>query len=252
LTTPATVQPWADVQLTPDPSVPPAVCSRLGAGISSGFADRVLPGFQDIEAQADAASEAYFDSRMTQVASEDEPWVDEGAAAEDAQEHGFSVYTDLEFVRQQVTGLAIAGLYHLWERLVKGFLERSFRAVDPPVTPQAVRRADFNVVVGWLRERFGWDIEAESFFADLHQLHLVANVVKHRDGDSCDALLDTAPELFRDVINLWGKDPRKADDLRLKREHFLKFTESVVQFIECFPTVERQPVASTHEDRHCE
>jgi hypothetical protein len=31
---------------------------------SSGFADRVLPGFQDIEAEADAASEAYFNSRI--------------------------------------------------------------------------------------------------------------------------------------------------------------------------------------------
>jgi hypothetical protein len=95
---------------------------------SSGFADRVLPGFQDIEAEADAASEAYFNGRMNQMANEDGPWEDEEAVAEHAQEHGLSVYTDLEFVCQQVTGLAIAGLYHLWERLVKEFLETSFRA----------------------------------------------------------------------------------------------------------------------------
>jgi hypothetical protein len=212
---------------------------------SSGFADRVLPGFQDIEAEADAASEAYFDSRMNQMASEDEYWEDEGAVAEHAQEHGLSVYTDLEFVRQQVTGLAIAGLYHLWERLVKEFLETSFRAVDPPVPPQTVRRADFNVVVVWLRERFGWDIEAEGFFAHLHQLHLVANVVKHGDGKSCEALLDKAPELFQDFSHLWARERRGADDLRLEREQFVQFTGSVLQFIECFPTVERQPVAST-------
>jgi hypothetical protein len=211
---------------------------------SSGFADRVLPGFQDIEAEADAASEAYFDSRMNQMA-EDEPWEDEGAVAEHAQEHGLSVYTDLEFVRQQVTGLAIAGLYHLWERLLKEFLEKSFRAVDPPVTPKTVRHAKFKVVVVWLRERFGWDIEAEGFFADLHQLYLVANVVKHGDGDSCKALLDKAPELFRDSIHLWGNDLRGADDLRLEREHFVKFTGSVLQFIECFPTVEHHPAVYT-------
>jgi len=115
------------------PQFPQQYALNLVRAYSSGFADRVLPGFRDIEAEADAASGAYFDSRMNQVVSEDEPWVDEGAVAEDAQEHGFSVYTDLEFVRQQVTGLAIAGLYHLWERLVKEFLETSFRAVDPPV-----------------------------------------------------------------------------------------------------------------------
>jgi hypothetical protein len=113
------------------------------------------------------------------------------------------------------------------------------------VSPRRVRHANFNDIVGWLRERFGWDIEAEGFFADLDQLHLVANVVKHRDGDSCEALLEKAPELFRDFIHLWGNELRGADYLRLEREHFVKFTGSVLQFIECFPTVERQPVAST-------
>ena len=210
---------------------------------SSGFADRVLPGFQDIEAEADAACAAYFESRMNQEASEDGE--DEGAVADDVEEYGHRVYADLEFVRQQVTGLAIAGLYHLWERLVKEFLEISFRAVDPPVQLQTLRRADFNAVVVWLRERFGWDIEAEGFFADLHQLHLVANVVKHGDGKSCEALLEKAPELFRDFIHIEAIDLRGADELRLEREHFVRFTGSVLQFIECFPTVERQPVAST-------
>ncbi len=194
---------------------------------SSGFADRVLPGFHDIEAEADAASEAYFDSRMNQVASYDGPWEDEGAVAEDAEEHGFSLYTDLEFVRQQVTGLAIAGLYHLWERLLKEFLETSFRAIDPPVAPQTVRRADFNVMVVWLRERFGWDIEAEDFFADLDQLHLVANVVKHGDGKSCEALLEKAPRLFHDFGHPSANERRGADDLRLEREHFVQFAGSV-------------------------
>jgi hypothetical protein len=117
------------------PQFPQQYALDLVRVYSSGIADRVSPVFQDIEAEADAASEAYFDSRMNQVASEDESWVDEEAVAEYAQEHGFSVYTDLEFVRRQVTGLAIAGLYHLWERLVKEFLETSFRAVDLRWTP---------------------------------------------------------------------------------------------------------------------
>jgi len=210
---------------------------------SSGVADRVLPGFNDIEAEANAAREAYFSSRMNQVAGYDGPWEDEGAVADDAQEHGFGVYTDLEFVRQQITGLAIAGLYHLWERLLKEFLEASFRAVDSPVTPQTVRRADFNVIIVWLRERFGWDIEAEEFFADLDRLHLVANVVKHGDGKSCEALLEKAPQLFRDFGHSWPNERRGADDLRLERGHFVQFAGSVVRFIECFPIVERQPVA---------
>ncbi len=100
---------------------------------------------------------------------------------------------------------------------------------------QTLRRADFNAVVVWLRERFGWDIEAEGFFADLHQLHLVAHVVKHGDGKSREALLEKAPELFRDFIHIGAIDLRGADELRLEREHFVRFTGSVLQFIECFP-----------------
>jgi hypothetical protein len=216
---------------------------------SSGFADRVLPGFQDIEAEADGACEAYFESRMNQAASEDGE--DVGAVADEAEEYGHRVYADLEFVRQQVTGLAIAGLYHLWERLVKKFIETSFLVVKPPVTREKVQGANFKDVVGRLRDHFGWDIKAEVFFADLDQLHLVANVVKHSNGKSCKVLLAKAPELFRDISHLveandpWASELPRADDLRLEREHFVKFTRSVVQFIKCFPTGERQPVAST-------
>jgi len=122
-------------------------------------------------------------------------------------------------------------------QLVKEFLEKSFRAVDPPVPAQSVRRADFNAVVAWLQQRFGWDIEAEDFFADLDQLHLVANVVKHGEGNSCEALLEKAPQLFRDFGHTWGNEGRGADDLRLERGHFIQFAGSVVQFIERFPTV---------------
>src|SRR5438309_10603571 len=128
---------------------------------SSGFANRVLSGFQDIEAEAEAAGEEYFESRMNREASEDDG-VDEGAVADDAQEYGLSLYADLEFVRQQVTGLAIAGLYHLWERLVKKFIETSFLVVvKSPVNLEKVRTANFKDVVGWLRDHFGWDIVAE-------------------------------------------------------------------------------------------
>ena len=42
--------------------------------------------------------------------------------AEAAQEYGLEVYENLRFTHQQVLGLAAAGIYHLWERLLKQFL----------------------------------------------------------------------------------------------------------------------------------
>src|SRR5712691_616636 len=92
---------------------------------SDGFARRILRGFANIEPEATAAAEALFNERMNRVCGPDGPDEDAGSVADDAREHGFSVYSDLEFVRRLVTGLAIAGLYHLWERLLKEFLVRN-------------------------------------------------------------------------------------------------------------------------------
>jgi hypothetical protein len=55
-----------------------------------------------------------------------------------AEGHAESVYSDLEFVRRQITGLAVAGLYHLWERLLKEFLVREGLG-----DKKAIYKADF-------------------------------------------------------------------------------------------------------------
>src|SRR5712691_1857347 len=103
---------------------------------SDGFARRILRGFATIEPEATAAAEALFNERMNRVCGPDGPDEDAGSVADDAREHGFSVYSDLEFVRRLVTGLAIAGLYHLWERLLKEFLVREFGQFRPAIVPR--------------------------------------------------------------------------------------------------------------------
>src|SRR5207248_1861788 len=95
---------------------------------AAGFSKRVLSAFSDIEAEAEAASEAYFNERISEpVGYHDADFdydVHEECVYEASQAHGECVYTDLEFVRRQITGLAVSGLYHLWERLLKEFLVR--------------------------------------------------------------------------------------------------------------------------------
>jgi len=144
---------------------------------SDGFARRILRGFANIEPEATAAAEALFNERMNRVCGPDGPDEDAGSVADDAREHGFSVYSDLEFVRRLVTGLAIAGLYHLWERLLKEFLVREFGQFNPPIVPrEKVLGAEFRPLVGMLKNQ-GWEIAKESFYLDLDVLRLVVNVV---------------------------------------------------------------------------
>jgi hypothetical protein len=79
-----------------------------------GFKARLLPVFDHIEEEANAATEKAWEATMSSpVCNED---VDPSVYAEAAQEYGLEVYENLQFTRQQLLGLAAAGLYHLWER----------------------------------------------------------------------------------------------------------------------------------------
>lgn len=85
---------------------------------SRGFTDRVLAAFANIEEEADAVGDAYYDTKMNEPASDDNG-PDKGEIADDAEDFSQRIYGDLAFVKREVTGLAIAGLFHLWERLIK-------------------------------------------------------------------------------------------------------------------------------------
>jgi hypothetical protein len=117
---------------------------------------RVLPVFDHIEQEADDAA--------------DECWQEtdnEGTA----QEHGFSLYSDLKFVRGQVTGLAIAGIYHMWERLLKEVLVKEYRHYAKTIKEE-VFKADFSKLETFLKEA-GWSIKTEEFYPDLDCLRLI-------------------------------------------------------------------------------
>jgi hypothetical protein len=207
------------------------------AAYAAGFSKRVLSAVSDIEAEAEAASEAYFNERISEPVGYDDADFDyhvhEERVYEASQAHGERVYSDLEFVRRQITGLAVSGLYHLWERLLKEFLVR-----ERLRKKEQIYKADFRRLTT-LIQMSGWDIQAEDFFCNLYRLHLVANVVKHGDGSSCDQLLVTAPECFFDFGVPLLNDGRGADDLRLDAEHFKQFAKAVRAFFEQFP--ERLP-----------
>jgi len=204
---------------------------------SAGFSKRVLTAFSNIEAEAEAASEAYFNERINEPVGYDGPdldWEDYSERVyEGAQGHAECVYSDLEFVRRQVTGLAVAGLYHLWERLLKEFLAR-----EHPPKKDTIYKADFSKLTEFLQTS-GWNIQGEDFYSDLCGLCLVANVVKHGDGLSCDRLLVAVPELFFDFGNPFMNDGRGADHLRLDADHFEQFARAVQAFFQRFP--ERLP-----------
>lgn len=206
----------------------------LVTAYSHGFMIRVLAAFDNIEEEAEAAAEAYYEEKTNEPAWDDSG-PDPSEIAEGAESLSERIYSDLEFVKGQVTGLAIGGLYHLWERQLKRFLIGGFADFDPPyMHPKAVWSADFNKIVTMLA-KWGWNVKSANFYTDLDYLHLVANVVKHGNGPSCNELMAKAPQMFHDFRHPFLNKGRDAEHLELTKDDFLGFVVAVRKFFEEFP-----------------
>jgi hypothetical protein len=183
---------------------------RLTDVYVEGFRKRLFPVFDDIDSEATAAREDF--ERNAPVYTEEMLW----DAHIDAFEHGWEVYGNLEFVRRQLIDLAIAGLFHLWERLVFLFIFRQLRI--------AVQIRSFKDICDTLK-KLGSKIESCEWFEDLDTLHLVANTIKHGEGRSSKRLARKEPSLFDSA-----PDSNTADQLDLNVEHFDRFAQAVRSF----------------------
>jgi hypothetical protein len=155
--------------------------------------------------------------------------------AEAAQEYSLEVYENLQFVRQQLLGLATAGLYHLWERLLRQFLCKELRtwSFDGRDIRALMAKADFRDLERFLG-KFNFQLADQPYYGDLCELRLVANVAKHGDGAACEELQQAAPQLFAgykyhfDIFS-------KADTLELSPANFATYTRAITTFWESFP-----------------
>ncbi len=198
-----------------------------------GFSTRLLPIFDHIDDEASAAADKAWEAAMSSPASEESS--DPSIYAEAAQEHGLEVYENLQFTRQQLLGLATAGLYHLWERLLKQFICKELRGwtFDGRDIHKIMAQMNFSNLEGFLSQ-FGFQLAQQSYYADLCELRLVSNVVKHGDGNSCDELQASAPHLF-EGYNYHFDILSNADNLELKPTDFTRYAKAVTDFWKTLP-----------------
>lgn len=196
---------------------------------AAGFRDQLFPVLGDIETKAEKAAQDAWEQLCSQPGYEDGP--DLGDLAEQAEECGIQAYEELNFVRGQLIGLAIAGLYHLWERLLKEFLSRELAE-----NTEKIQNLNFPDIVSLL-EDFGWELRSESYFCDLETLSLVANTIKHGDGRSCKELAERKPDFFwpEAMASMKSHFPVRAENLQMEPKQFDLFSRTVSAFWEGFP-----------------
>jgi hypothetical protein len=204
--------------------------------------DKLLPAFSDIESEANAFADWEY-KRLSSLPSADDDF-DMDEIAETARDRGIERYEDLAFAEGQLRALAIAGLYHLWERTLKELLVRTLgwegyskKQIDK------IHRSNFHDLIDTLEE-FGFLVKEQSFFDDLDIVRVVANTCKHGEGRSFEELANKAPELLRGRYKLESllHSPHP-DDLWIDDQKFADLERAVEQFWHAMP--ERLPIPET-------
>jgi hypothetical protein len=132
-----------------------------------GIAKAIVP-FERPADEANAHAEAEY-ARMAALPGD----ADLGEIAEIASDAGSEYYGVLKSVEQAMTNLLAAGIYHLFEQQSKQVIELAHVAgLSAPVL------SEFPT------------------YPKVYEARLVANVVKHAEGDSAERLRHVRPDLF--------------------------------------------------------
>lgn len=196
--------------------------------------DRLLPAFDTLDAESERKSDEEYERLASLAASED---VDMADLAEKAREAGVTYYQLISGLRQGLQNMFAAALYHLYEQQLLLFHRREI--LDPREENDA---ALFKPSV--FRERLlrhGIDVKSFRSWPLIDELRLVANTVKHAEGESASDLHARRPELFLDPrvtgLQFLGSkavarvyQPVMGEDLYMSIDELERYASAVEQF----------------------
>lgn len=156
--------------------------------LAHALSRRVLPGFANLEEEANEVEEEEFQRLQRRHYSEDP---DVASLAELAQDRALTHYLGARDILQGIINLFAVGLWHLVEQQLAFLQRRRFYQgalvdSDNPNFAQVVKRLlEFDI-----------DVKQFASFGQIEELQLLANCIKHGDGRSCAELRTRRPSLF--------------------------------------------------------
>jgi hypothetical protein len=195
---------------------------------------RVVPGFENLEQEAEAFVESEY-ARLGRMPATD-AW-EMGDAAEWAQEAGIDLYQELTDTRQGLLNLFAAALFHIVEQQLLLFHRKQVLSLHEE---DDIKLFERRKVEERLREA-GVDLTDIMQRTGLDELELVANVAKHGDGRAAEKLRERKArvlvhELFRNEEGRLGEPrasvftPLGGDGLYVSLEDFQRYASVAVTF----------------------
>ena len=158
--------------------------------ITDALEKRVLPGFENIEEESNQVSEETWKKFMSMPGTGDEDPADFAEAAEQA---GVSHYLLLDGIRQGMLNLFAVALYHAFEQQIMLFHRGEVLKPAEENDHALLTHSEFQSRLA----RSGVYIKTFSSWAKIEELRLVANVVKHAEGNSAKRLHTLRPDMFQ-------------------------------------------------------
>ncbi len=152
---------------------------------------RVLPGFENIEEESEQVSKETWERFMSMPGTGDE---DPADFAEVAEQAGVSHYLLLDGIRQGILNLFAAALYHAFEQQIMLFHRKEVLKPAEENDHKLFTLSEFQRRLS----HSGIDIKMFSSWAKIEELRLVANTVKHAEGNSAKRLYTLRPDMFQD------------------------------------------------------
>ena len=197
----------------------------------------IVPAFANLSVRATAIADAEF-QRLGHLPASGDCDGDMSVQAEAAQDKGQVFYDTMMGIRQSTLNLFAAGLFHLLEQKLADICRDGAFGAAPPGDTK------LSVVAEWYRVHFNLDLTKLSAWPKIDQLRLLANSVKHGEGDSAAKLRTIRPDIFEEptmktmfpdmpsmYVSRAVQLPLAGEDIFVTTDVFTEFSQAANAFV---------------------
>ncbi|MCU7866765.1 MAG: hypothetical protein KZQ92_22665 [Candidatus Thiodiazotropha sp. (ex Lucinoma borealis)] len=191
---------------------------------------RLLSQFDDIEIDADRASEEWLEQHGNPARP------DPGDIYEAAYDAGIDFYQLLSDMRDKTRLSIVAGMYHEWDKQLRDWMIREINLWHhSELMRNKIWAVNIRKLIDLL-ENIGWKVSSNEYYRKVDACRLVVNVYKHGDGSSLLDLNNRYPEYLTnpldqlDCENYFDCDCLNHSHLSVTDNQLQEFSDAIVAF----------------------
>ncbi|MHA6643683.1 hypothetical protein [Mesorhizobium sp. A623] len=198
---------------------------------------RLLTQFDNNEADADQAAQEWLEESGRYF---DPDRHDEGSFYEAANDVRIEFYGLLSDMRENTRLSVVAGMFHEWDKQLRGWLAREIRHWHGgDIAAAKMWSVNFDQIAELLA-CLDWPVRTTDYFSKLDACRRVVNVYKHGKGDSLDDLKSRYPEYLPDPFEGSGRalsnmEYRDHTHLKVSDDQMQAFSDAIVSFWQNVP-----------------